>query len=164
MPSTVTDSSEDQYHPNRATFLSEILYAMTDEEFNQFASRHQLTDTNALFSKTNALQKYNESWTTAKQLLYINTIFTVLVLLLEGLIITSIIKLEYQVNALVLVLLFSIWNIVWFIMTNNRYEAFLSADGIRVQKDGQVHELTLDEQLRPIDIPTIRELLHWWPN
>lgn len=113
LPSTVTDSSEEQYHPNRATFLSEILYAMTDEEFNQFASRHHLTDTNALFSKTNALQKYDESWTAAKQLLYINTIFTILVLLLEALIITSIIKLEYQVNALELsikkVIGYSIW-------------------------------------------------------
>lgn len=117
----------------------------------------------------------------------------------------SAVKIKLLIILSVLVLLFGLWNIVWFIMTNNRYEAFLSAVpeskhdnhviekngyvysvkrpgylsftgnlaiisseyketliiwplmdgsyeyGIRVQKDGQVHELTLDEQLRPID-------------
>ena len=46
------------------------------------------------------LDKYNNSWNTTKRVLIINLIFSMLVLFLEFMIITSIIKLEYEVNAI----------------------------------------------------------------
>ncbi|MGR6125954.1 DUF1430 domain-containing protein [Paenibacillus sp. SER-28] len=102
-----------KYEPNRAVYLTEIMYDITDEEFKRFVQENQLTDTNASLTKTNILQKYNDSWNIAKQVLYINSVFSLLVLLLEFMIISSITKLEYEVNAIELsikkVLGYSVW-------------------------------------------------------
>ncbi|MNW45228.1 hypothetical protein D3C74_224870 [compost metagenome] len=101
------------YEPSRSVYLYDIMYDITDEEFNQFVQEHQLNETNAILAKTNVLQKYNESWNIAKRTLYINCVFSILVLFLEFMIITSIIKLEYEVNAVELsvkkVLGHSVW-------------------------------------------------------
>lgn len=79
-------------------FIEEIMYNITDEEFNQFVKDNGLTG--ELATKTNVLDKYNNSWFIAKRLLLINLFFSILVLILEFIIITSIIKLEYEVNAI----------------------------------------------------------------
>ena len=79
-------------------FTEEIMFKITDIEFNQFVQEHGLTG--ELVKKTNVLDKYNNSWNTAKRVLIINLIFSMLVLFLEFMIITSIIKLEYEVNAI----------------------------------------------------------------
>ncbi|WP_422659874.1 DUF1430 domain-containing protein [Paenibacillus sp. EC2-1] len=99
--------------PHRANYIREIMYDITDEEFNRFLQKHDLTEANAVISKTNVMDKFNDSWNAAKKILYINLVFSILVLILEFMIITSIIKLEYEVNAIELsirkVLGYSIW-------------------------------------------------------
>lgn len=99
--------------PNRAVYIREIMYAITDQEFDQFVHENQLSESNAVIAKTNVLEKYNESWDIAKRILYINSVFSLLVLFLEFIIIASIIRLEYEVNAIELsikkVLGYSIW-------------------------------------------------------
>lgn len=99
--------------PNSANYIYEVMYDLSNEQFNEFVERHQLSETNAILFKKNILQKYNESWDIAKQILYVNFVFSILVLFLELIIITSIIKLEYEVNAIELsikkVLGYSVW-------------------------------------------------------
>ena len=77
----------------------EVMYKITsDDEFNRFIEQHNLTD--QVVRKTNVLENYKNKWVIAKRVLYINLIFTMLVLFLEFIIITSIIKLEYSLNAI----------------------------------------------------------------
>ncbi|WP_312753114.1 DUF1430 domain-containing protein [Rummeliibacillus suwonensis] len=75
-----------------------IMYEVDDEDFKKFIKDNKLE--NQLVVKTNVWDNYLAQWKISKRLLYINTIFTLLVLVLEMLIITSIIRLEYQVNSL----------------------------------------------------------------
>ncbi|OAB40796.1 DUF1430 domain-containing protein [Paenibacillus glacialis] len=100
-------------NPFRANYLTEIMYAITDKEFNQFVQEHQLTEANASITKTNVLEKYNESWNIAKRILYINCVFSILILILEFMIITYIIKLEYEVNAVELSIKKVLGHSVW---------------------------------------------------
>ncbi|MGG0239277.1 DUF1430 domain-containing protein [Bacillus rhizoplanae] len=75
-----------------------IMYKINDEDFKQFVKDNNLE--NQPTTKTNVWDHYLSQWKVSKRLLYINAIFTFLVLMLEMLIITSIIRLEYQVNSL----------------------------------------------------------------
>lgn len=79
-------------------FTDEIMFKITDDEFNRFVQENGLTG--EIVKKTNVLDKYNHSWNVAKRVLIINFIFSMLVLFLEFIIITLIIKLEYEVNAI----------------------------------------------------------------
>lgn len=80
-------------------FVHEVMYKISnDDEFNQFVKEYDLT--NQIVSKTNVLENYNNKWASVKRVLYINFIFSILVLLLEFIIISSIIKMEYEVNAI----------------------------------------------------------------
>lgn len=88
------------YEFSRSNYISEIMYDIQDEEFQQFIQEHQLTDANAVIAKTNVLDKFNDSWNIAKKTLYLNLVFSLLVIFLEFLIIISIIKLEYEVHAI----------------------------------------------------------------
>lgn len=84
---------------NKITFVHEIMYKISnDDEFNQFVEKHNLT--NQIVTKTNVLENYRNKWIAAKRVLYINFIFSILVLFLEFIIISSIIKMEYDVNAI----------------------------------------------------------------
>lgn len=83
----------------KINFVHEIMYKISnDDEFKQFVEEHDLT--NQIVSRTNVLENYNNKWTSAKRVLYINFIFSVLVLVLEFIIISSILKMEYEVNAI----------------------------------------------------------------
>jgi putative ABC transport system permease protein len=75
-----------------------IMYNISDEDFHQFIKNNNLKD--QLTVKTNVWDHYLAQWEVSKHLLYINAIFTILILVLEMLIISSIIRLEYQVNSL----------------------------------------------------------------
>lgn len=82
----------------KLNYVHDIMYKTSDAEFDKFISEHQLTG--QIVSETNVYEKYITYWTSAKRVLYINLIFSLLVILLEGIIISSIIKLEYEVNAI----------------------------------------------------------------
>jgi putative ABC transport system permease protein len=83
---------------HKITFLHDIMYKITDDEFNRFIEEHDLTD--QIVIKTNVLENYKNHWRNAKRTLYINLIFSMLVLCLEFIIISSLIKLDYEVNAI----------------------------------------------------------------
>lgn len=83
---------------NKMTYLHEVMYKISSKEFNQFIKKHNLR--NQIVTKTNALKNYNKKWTAAKRVLYMNFIFSLLILTLEFMIIGSIIKMEYEVNAI----------------------------------------------------------------
>lgn len=102
-----------RYEPSRAVYLYDIMYDISDMEFDRFVQEHHLNETNAILAKTNVLQKYNESWNIAQRTLYVNCVFSLLVLLLEFIIITSIIKLEYEVNAIQLSIKKILGHSVW---------------------------------------------------
>ncbi|MWC27096.1 DUF1430 domain-containing protein [Paenibacillus sp. MMS18-CY102] len=85
-------------HPKFTYHSTEIMYNITDQEFNQFVQNNQLSGLSA--TKTNVLDYFNKGWNAAKRILYMNLIFSMLVLFLEFIIISSIIKLEYEVNAI----------------------------------------------------------------
>lgn len=79
-------------------FIEEIMYKVSDDEFDRFVQEHGMS--REIVRKTNVLDKYNHSWNLAQRVLAINLIFSTLVLLLEFIIIVTIIKLEYEVNAI----------------------------------------------------------------
>ncbi|WP_404661544.1 DUF1430 domain-containing protein [Haloimpatiens myeolchijeotgali] len=82
--------------------LYDVMYKISSDndlkKFNKFITRHNLEG--QIIQKTNALEKYENMWIVAKRILYINLVFSALVLLLEIIIISSIIRLEYKVNAI----------------------------------------------------------------
>lgn len=82
----------------KINYLHDIMYKISDDEFNKFVDEHNLTD--QIVSKTNVFENFENKWVVAKRVLYINFIFSILVLSLEFIIISSIIKLEYEVNAM----------------------------------------------------------------
>jgi putative ABC transport system permease protein len=97
--------SEDQVKNLKFNGLDEIydlMYQISSEDqinkFNKFIDEHDLEG--QFIQKINVLEKYENMWIVAKRVLYINLVFSALVLLLEIIIINSIIILEYKVNAI----------------------------------------------------------------
>ncbi|MGE6313513.1 hypothetical protein ACQKD6_24220 [Bacillus cereus] len=86
----------------KINYVHDVMYKISNEEFNQFVEKYHLT--NQIVSKTNVLDNYKNKWNVAKRVLYINFVFSALILFLEFIIISSIIKLEYEVNAIELAL------------------------------------------------------------
>ncbi|EGI2114996.1 DUF1430 domain-containing protein [Listeria monocytogenes] len=79
-------------------YVHDIMYDISNKEFNNFIKQNNLQG--QIVSKTNVMDSYNKNWNNAKRVLYINLVFTILVLILEFIVITSIIKLEYEVNSI----------------------------------------------------------------
>lgn len=75
-----------------------IMYKLNDEKFAAFVKEHGMEG--EIIYKNNVYENYMGKWTIAKRILYINFIFSALVLILEFIIITAIIKMEYEVNAI----------------------------------------------------------------
>ncbi|HAK42010.1 MAG TPA: hypothetical protein DCM59_03925 [Clostridium sp.] len=97
--------SEDQVKNIKFNSLDEIydlMYQISSDDqinkFNRFIAEYDLEG--QFIQKINVLEKYENMWIVAKRVLYINLVFSVLVLLLEIIIINSIIILEYKVNAI----------------------------------------------------------------
>lgn len=83
---------------SKLNYVHDIMYKISDKEFNTFVKNNHLT--NEIVSKTNVMEKFEHNWKLIKRILIMNFIFSILVLLLEGMIIHTIIKLEYEVNAI----------------------------------------------------------------
>ncbi|WP_062350426.1 DUF1430 domain-containing protein [Bacillus kwashiorkori] len=95
-------SRESDENVHKMNYFHNVMYKLDEEKFGEFIAANQLK--NEIVSKTNVLENYYVKWNSAKRILYINSIFTILILLLEFIIIASIIKLEYEVNAIELAL------------------------------------------------------------
>lgn len=114
-----TLKSEMNDDAQKINYLNDIMYKISDDEFNRFIEEHGLMG--QIVTRTNVLENYQNNWLIAKRVLYINFIFSMLVLFLEFMIISSIIKLEYNVNAIELsikkVMGYSMWEknskIIW---------------------------------------------------
>lgn len=99
-PNGAKQQNEDIYSSVlKADDLNDTMYKISsDDEFDKFLYENNLQD--QIVIKTNVLEKYENSLVIAKRILYINLVFSILVLLLEIIIINSIIRLEYEVNAI----------------------------------------------------------------
>lgn len=82
----------------KINYLHDIMYKISKEEFNSFIKNHDMKDQSV--TKTNILDSFNTKWKIERRILYINSIFSLLVLCLEFIIISTIIKMEYEVNSI----------------------------------------------------------------
>lgn len=78
--------------------LSNIIYKIEETEFLNYVSKNKME--NELVANNNILVNYEFNWNNAKRLLILNTIVTLLIILLELLIMSIILNLEYKVNSL----------------------------------------------------------------
>ncbi|HZJ75717.1 MAG TPA: hypothetical protein VFD25_03925, partial [Clostridia bacterium] len=77
-----------------------IMYKITREELVDFISGFGFDSETDVFRVTNVYENYLSTWRTIKRTMYINIVLSILVILLEAIIIATIIKLEYKVNAM----------------------------------------------------------------
>ncbi|WP_290784606.1 MULTISPECIES: hypothetical protein [unclassified Exiguobacterium] len=77
--------------------LADVVYDLDQETFQDYVAEKQMT--NELILQTNAWEKYLGIWEAAKRLMNMNLIFVILILSLELLVIWTVLRLEYQVNA-----------------------------------------------------------------
>jgi len=91
--------------------LADVMYDLDQGAFQDYVAEKQMT--NELILQTNAWEKYLGIWEAAKRLMNMNLIFVVLILSLELLVIWTVLRLEYQVNAIELsvqkVMGYNIW-------------------------------------------------------
>jgi putative ABC transport system permease protein len=80
------------------SYLLETMYKPSDTELTSFIKENQLTD--QIIIKTNVYENYKQQVKKANRILYINIAFSVLILLLEFLILSLVIRLEYNLHAL----------------------------------------------------------------
>jgi len=91
--------------------LADVMYDLDQGAFQDYVAEKQMTQ--ELVLQTNAWEKYLGIWEAAKRLMNMNLIFALLILSLELLVIWTVLRLEYQVNAIELsvqkVMGYSIW-------------------------------------------------------
>ena len=91
--------------------LGDVMYDLDQAAFQDYVAEKQMTE--ELVLQTNVWEKYLGIWEAAKRLMNMNLIFAVLILGLELLVIWTVLRLEYQVNAIELsvqkVMGYSIW-------------------------------------------------------
>lgn len=80
------------------SYLLETMYKPSDTELTRFIKENQLTD--QIFIKTNVYENYKQQLKKAMRILYINIAFSLLILFLEFLILSLVIRLEYNLHAL----------------------------------------------------------------
>lgn len=112
------DKIKNKYKENylgRGDFLYDVMYKISSDEelekYNEFIKINNLEG--HIIRRINVLEKYENNLLLNKRILYINSIFSFLFLVLEFIIINAIIKLEYRVNAIELslkkIMGYSIW-------------------------------------------------------
>jgi hypothetical protein len=94
-------------------FQDGVMYRISDTEIEKFAEQNGYDIDNYRCSRLNVYESFLNHWNTLKQSLYINCILSALIIALEMIVISTIIKIEYSVNAMELaikkVLGYSIW-------------------------------------------------------
>ncbi|MGX9161943.1 DUF1430 domain-containing protein [Priestia megaterium] len=80
------------------SYSTDIMYKISEGAFNTFIKQNDLE--NQIVTVTNVWENYEHKWNLAKRLLIINFIFSMLILFLEATVIYSIIKMEYEINAI----------------------------------------------------------------
>lgn len=89
----------------------DFMYDVTDEEYEQFISTHQLED--ELHIRTNVEELYIYHWTIIKRSMYISIVLLALILLLNTFVITTILRVEYTLNAKQLLLMKLFGSSIW---------------------------------------------------
>ncbi len=97
----------------RWEYAHDILYKLSPDQLASYIAEHSSENNKLHYQLTNALEKYEYQWSIMKRTLYLNTILTILILFLEFIIITTILRLEYEVNAIELsvkkILGYTVW-------------------------------------------------------
>lgn len=109
--------------PRRAAFMQEVMYRMSQDALAEFISHNGLKNSDIIY--TNVYSLYLEKWRTAKQLLMVNLLFSSLVLVLQGFMMLTIIKLEYDLNAMELAIKKIVGYSKW-----QRYKKLVLASGL----------------------------------
>ena len=89
----------------------DFMYDITDQEYEQFISTHKLE--NELHIRTNVEELYLHNWTIIKRSMYISIILLSLILLLNTFVISTILRMEYTLNAKQLLLMKLFGNSIW---------------------------------------------------
>lgn len=89
----------------------DFMYEITDQKYEQFISTHQLED--ELHIRTNVEELYLHNWTIIKRSMYISIILLSLILLLNTFVISTILRMEYTLNAKQLLLMKLFGNSIW---------------------------------------------------
>lgn len=104
-PIIILNTIKPAYNPDviepyifKLNFEHDILYKIDEKIFEQFVEEYGLE--NHFHAITNVFEKYEYNWLILKRILYINLVFSLLILLLELIIIKTIINLEFKVNAM----------------------------------------------------------------
>lgn len=85
-------------YPFKNNYEHDIMFKIDHALFQQFKKDNGLE--NQFYAITNILEKYEYNWLILKRLLYINLVFSILLLMLEIIIIKTIISLEFKINAM----------------------------------------------------------------
>lgn len=105
------DTADDS--PFRLDYAHDVMYKLSQAKVGDFADEYSSQDNQLHYKLTNALEKYEYQWNIVKRTLYLNMIISVLIIFLEFVIIKSILRLEYEVNALELsvkkILGYTVW-------------------------------------------------------
>ncbi|MEG2782287.1 MAG: DUF1430 domain-containing protein [Oscillospiraceae bacterium] len=99
------------YGVGDVSYSPSVIYNISKDEVDKFTNEWGFD--NGFHSLTNVGDNYDYQWSIMKRSLYLNTIFSLLILMLEFIIIHTIIKLEYEINAIEFaikkVLGYSVW-------------------------------------------------------
>lgn len=104
-PIIVLNNCEPQYNPStieprvfKINYEHDIMFKLDTKIFEKFVEEFGLE--NDFHTITNVYEKYEHNWLILKRVLYINFVFSCLMLFLEIIVIRTIIKLEFKVNAM----------------------------------------------------------------
>ncbi len=95
IPSELIDSSANIDYTDLGSIFSDIMFLLSDEEIARLAEKYSLTSVSYI-SVTDRAEEYKASFS---RIVLTNTVLSILLLLLEVIIIATIIKMEYMVNA-----------------------------------------------------------------
>ena len=117
-------SYEDGKRIPKTIIYKDVMYKVSDKEFNEFVNKHNLQ--NEITSRTNVLEKYLYHLEIVKRAVFISFILSILTLLLEVILIKSILMFEYEVNAVEL----SVKKVLGYNLFEKNFKIFVVTMGI----------------------------------
>lgn len=87
----------------RGVFDKDIMYKLDDKTLGEIWDNSEFEPNSDYFEISNVYEEYIDHWTALKRIAYINIIISLLMIILEVIIISVIIRLEYSVNEVELI-------------------------------------------------------------
>lgn len=96
---------------NRLYIAYDFMYDITTEEYEQFLAAHQFED--ELHIRTNVGELYEHHWVIVKRGVYMSIVLLLLIFLLNTFVMTTILRMEYTLNAKQLLLMKLFGGSIW---------------------------------------------------